>query len=63
MISKENIVNIVIAAGTLMPGGTLPYGPVVIAAVLGATLVAWEQPPHCSSLARKGRAGSLGANE
>jgi membrane protein DedA with SNARE-associated domain len=29
---------LLIAAGTLMPGGTLPYAPVLIGAVLGATL-------------------------
>jgi membrane protein DedA with SNARE-associated domain len=29
---------LLIAAGTLMSGGTLPYAPVLIAAVLGATL-------------------------
>jgi len=29
---------LLIAAGTLLPGGTLPYGPVLIGAVLGATL-------------------------
>jgi membrane protein DedA with SNARE-associated domain len=29
---------LLIAAGTLLPGGTLPYAPVLIGAVLGATL-------------------------
>src|ERR1700733_3142654 len=29
---------LLIAAGTLMSGGTLPYGPVLVGAVLGATL-------------------------